>query len=49
MNQAAWIKKPKAKPLEVDSAQDYEVGPDEILIQNYVVAINPVDWKVQVG
>lgn len=45
-NQAAWIPKPKAQ-LEVGTAPYPVVGPDEIVIRNHAVAINPVDWKVQ--
>ncbi|KAF2434883.1 oxidoreductase [Tothia fuscella] len=46
-NQAAWIKKAKATPLEIDTAPYHEPGPNQILIKNGAVAINPVDWKIQ--
>jgi len=45
-NYAAWLKLPKAQ-LEVDDAPKAIAGPEEIMIKNAFVAINPVDWKVQ--
>jgi NADPH:quinone reductase-like Zn-dependent oxidoreductase len=47
-NQAAWIKSAKAKPFEVDVAPTAKTGPGEVVIKNAYVAINPVDWKIQV-
>jgi len=47
-NKAAWITAPKAKPLKVDTGPDAKPGPDEILVKNAAVAVNPVDWKIQV-
>jgi len=45
-NQAAWIKVEKGK-LEVDSAPYPKAKPDEVVVKNAYVAINPVDWKIQ--
>lgn len=45
-NQAAWIKAQGA-PLVVEDAPYNAPGPQEILIKNHAVAINPVDWKMQ--
>jgi NADPH:quinone reductase-like Zn-dependent oxidoreductase len=47
MNQAAWIKTAKAKPLEVGSASTPKPGLGEVIVKNAFVAINPVDWKTQ--
>jgi NADPH:quinone reductase-like Zn-dependent oxidoreductase len=47
-NKAAWIKALKAKPLEVNDAPYYQPGPGQLLMKNGAVAINPVDWKIQV-
>lgn len=46
-NQAAWIIKAKAKPLEVDFAEMWKPGPGEVLVKNSAWAVNPVDWKIQ--
>jgi NADPH:quinone reductase-like Zn-dependent oxidoreductase len=46
-NQAAWIKRPKARPLSVESAPIAKAEPGEVVIKNAFVAINPVDWKIQ--
>ncbi|KAJ9639472.1 hypothetical protein H2201_002869 [Coniosporium apollinis] len=46
-NKAAWITAPKAKPLKVDTGPDAKPGPEEILVKNAAVAVNPVDWKIQ--
>lgn len=45
-NQAAWLEG-KGSNLVVNSAPTYKAGPDEIVIQNKAIAINPVDWKIQ--
>jgi NADPH:quinone reductase-like Zn-dependent oxidoreductase len=45
-NRAAWIKFPKAQ-VEVDDAPTATAGPGEVVVKNYYVAINPIDWKVQ--
>lgn len=47
-NQAAWIKEAKGKPLQVEKAETYKPGKDQLLIKNSAIAINPVDWKIQV-
>jgi len=47
-NQAAWITASKARPLKVDTAPKVHPGPNEVLIKNHAVAVNPVDWKIQV-
>lgn len=48
VNQAAWLDGAN-KPLVVRDANMPQLGPDEILVRNSAVAINPVDWKVQNG
>ncbi|KAK9328256.1 chaperonin 10-like protein [Lipomyces starkeyi] len=45
-NKAAWLTA-KAKPLEIKSAPYTSPGKDEIVIKNGAVAINPVDWAMQ--
>lgn len=47
-NQAAWIDDAN-KPLEVREADMPQLGPEEIIVKNSAVAINPVDWKMQDG
>ena len=47
-NQAAWINEKQGKPLKVDHANVPHPGDDEIIIKTHAVAINPVDWKIQV-
>lgn len=47
-NQAAWIDGAD-KPLAVRDANMPQPGPEEIVIKNSAVAINPVDWKMQDG
>ncbi|KAF2657225.1 GroES-like protein [Lophiostoma macrostomum CBS 122681] len=46
-NTAAWITAAKASPLEVKEAELWTPGPNDVLIKNHAVAINPVDWKIQ--
>ncbi len=46
-NSAAWITEAKGKPLVVKEAPYSSPGPDEVLIKNSAVAVNPVDWKIQ--
>jgi hypothetical protein len=48
INQAAWITEVKGRPLKVDAAPYTKPGPGQIIIKNAAVAINPVDWKIQV-
>ncbi|KAH7411499.1 oxidoreductase [Cadophora sp. MPI-SDFR-AT-0126] len=45
-NFAAILPSPLAQ-LEVASAPYPECGDEELIIKNHVVAINPVDWKIQ--
>lgn len=45
-NYAAWIPQEKAQ-LEVAEAPFPEHGDGELVIRNRVVAVNPVDWKIQ--
>lgn len=47
-NQAAWIDGAN-KPLAVREANMPQPGPEEIVVRNSAVAINPVDWKMQDG
>jgi len=45
-NSAAWIPSEKAQ-LKVAEAPFPEGGDEDLIIKNYVVAVNPVDWKIQ--
>lgn len=46
-NYAAWIPKERAR-LEVDEAPfPADCGEEELIVRNYAVAVNPVDWKIQ--
>lgn len=47
-NRAAWITEAKANPLKVDVAPDPKPEAGEVVIKNAAVAVNPVDWKIQV-
>jgi len=47
-NTAAWIKAKKAK-LEVGPAPYTAPGDDQIVVRNCAVAINPLDWIIQVA
>ena len=47
-NKAAWIPSAKGQ-LQVDDALQVRPGPDEVLVKNAYVAINPCDWKIQQG
>ena len=47
-NTAAWIKAKKA-PLEVGPAPYPSPGPDQIVVRTRAVAINPLDWIIQVA
>ena len=46
-NQAAWLTAAKANPLKVAEAPYTSPGPNEIVIKNAAIAINPIDWKIQ--
>jgi len=45
-NQAAWIKEEKAN-LTIDAAEIPIPGPNELLIKNAVIGLNPVEAKIQ--
>ncbi|KAK9235659.1 putative alcohol dehydrogenase [Lipomyces kononenkoae] len=47
-NTAAWITAKQAKPLVVKSAPYTPPRENEIVVKNGAVAINPVDWMLQV-
>ena len=47
-NTAAWIKAKKAR-LDVGPAPYTAPGDDQIVVRNYAVAINPLDWIIQVA
>lgn len=46
-NKAAWLPAEKAKPLIVGEAPMPMPKPDEVVIRNRAVAINPTDWALQ--
>ena len=48
-NKAAWLESKQAKPLVVREAPVWKPEAGEVLIQNQAIAINPVDWKMQVS
>ncbi|KAI2463363.1 zinc-binding oxidoreductase CipB [Annulohypoxylon bovei var. microspora] len=48
-NHAAYLVKAGAIPLEVKPAPYTTPGPDEIVVQNAAIAINPVDYTKQHG
>ncbi|GAM87679.1 hypothetical protein ANO11243_057060 [Dothideomycetidae sp. 11243] len=45
-NRAAWLTEPKATFLKIDSAEMPTPGPDEVVIANKAIAINPIEWKM---
>ncbi|MFG1606098.1 zinc-binding alcohol dehydrogenase family protein [Actinoplanes sp. NPDC049265] len=47
-NTAAWIPA-RNRPLEVGPAPYPTPGPDQIVIRNRAVAVNPLDWVIQVA
>lgn len=47
-NQAAWIVK-AGSPLQVGDAPMPVAGPGELVVQNKAVAINPLDWHMQMA
>ncbi|MBU2664003.1 zinc-binding alcohol dehydrogenase family protein [Actinoplanes bogorensis] len=47
-NAAAWIPA-RNRRLEVGPAPYPTPGPDEIVVRNHAVAVNPVDWVIQVA
>jgi hypothetical protein len=48
-NKAAWIKEQSGKPLIIEEAEDYKPEANQVVVRNEAVAINPVDWVVQVS
>ncbi|SPQ23141.1 01115b18-6811-4f7b-83d0-2e876b7043d9 [Thermothielavioides terrestris] len=47
-NVAAWLPSPRARPLKVDNAEYPTVGDNEIVVKVSAVALNPMDWLIQV-
>ncbi len=47
-NRAAWIPARNA-PLEVGPAPITAPGPDQVLIRNQAIAVNPLEWIIQVA
>ena len=46
-NLAAWLTAAKARPLKVEPAPYSPPGPNEVVVKNGAVAVNPVDWGIQ--
>ncbi|KAG4441873.1 hypothetical protein IFR05_002674 [Cadophora sp. M221] len=46
-NTAAWLMEAKAIPFTIKPAPLASPGPDQILIKNHAIAINPIDGKLQ--
>ncbi|KAH7390311.1 zinc-binding oxidoreductase CipB [Cadophora sp. MPI-SDFR-AT-0126] len=46
-NSAAWLTEAKSVPFTIKAAPLVSPGPNQILIQNHVIAINPIDGKLQ--
>jgi NADPH:quinone reductase-like Zn-dependent oxidoreductase len=47
-NNAAWIPAAKAHPMEVGPAEYPTVGAGELIIKAAAIAINPMDWFIQI-
>jgi len=45
-NSAAWLRRRRA-PLEVGPAPYTHPAPNEIVVRNRALAVNPVDWTIQ--
>ncbi|KAK4497253.1 hypothetical protein PRZ48_011703 [Zasmidium cellare] len=45
-NQAAWLDG-KGEKFRVDKSEIPLAGPNDVVIQNHSIAINPADWKIQ--
>ncbi|KAK6953539.1 hypothetical protein Daesc_005844 [Daldinia eschscholtzii] len=48
-NHAAYLVSPRARPLEVKPAPYTAPGPEEIVVKNGAIAVNPVDYSKQWG
>lgn len=48
-NQAAWLSAKSARPLEIKSAPYTPPGPNEIVVKNHAIAINPLEWIKQIA
>ncbi|KAG4433088.1 hypothetical protein IFR05_011428 [Cadophora sp. M221] len=46
-NHAAYLVEAKGHPLEVKEAPYPSAEPNTVVVRNYAIAINPVDWKLQ--
>ncbi|KAH6714258.1 quinone reductase [Leptodontidium sp. MPI-SDFR-AT-0119] len=46
-NHAAYLVGAKSHPLEVKEAPYPSVEANTVIVRNYAVAINPIDWKLQ--
>ncbi|PVH86155.1 GroES-like protein [Cadophora sp. DSE1049] len=46
-NTAAWLTEAKSIPFTIKSAPLVSPGPNQILIKNHAIAINPIDGKLQ--
>ena len=47
-NNAAWIPADKAHPMEVGPAEYPTVGAGEVIIKAVAIAVNPMDWLIQI-
>ncbi|KAG0652629.1 Zinc-binding alcohol dehydrogenase domain-containing cipB [Hyphodiscus hymeniophilus] len=45
-NFASWLQDPQTQ-LSVSTAPIPKCGSDDLILKNHVVAVNPVDWKIQ--
>lgn len=48
VNNAAWIHSSKSHPMEVGPAEYPTVGAGELIIKTAAIAINPMDWMIQI-
>ena len=46
-NHAAWMPAPKVIPLAISPAPYTAPGPNQIVIRNHALGINPIDWVKQ--
>ncbi len=47
-NKAAWIPAARAHPMEVGPAEYPTVGAGELIVKAAAIAVNPMDWFIQV-